>query len=143
MWSIFIYNLILYYYGTITSIYYRKLHITNNTKSARLTPTTKDELRSIIEQQVNHQGADADLNNIDVSKVKEMDWLFDGLGVRDIKIDQWDVSNVTTMKYMFVNNKNFNADVSSWDVSNVETWWECFWVVNTSMVIFLSGMYLK
>ena len=87
-------------------------------------PTTKEELRAIIEQELKRQGADADLNHIDVSGVTDMSFLFDGLDVRNIKIrnikiDKWDTSNVTKMNYMFEGATSFNQPLSAWDTSNV------------------------
>lgn len=63
---------------------------------------TKDELRSLIQTELHYHGADADLNFIDTSKITDMSRLFEGLNVRNIKIDKWDVSNVTDMSYMFL-----------------------------------------
>lgn len=96
------------------------LHVTSTTKSAKLQPKTKDELRKIIEAELEFQGPDADLNFIDTSKITDMYSLFRDLDIRNIKIDQWDTSNVINMSYMFHDCKEFNADLSGWDVSNVE-----------------------
>lgn len=82
------------------------IRITSKTKPLRVQPTSKDELRSIIEQELKRQGPDADLNFIDTSFITDMSYLFkraynkvyvaDSVQfyIRDIKIDQWDVSNV-------------------------------------------------
>lgn len=108
------------------------IHITSKTKSIRVQPTSKDELRSIIEQELKRQGPDADLNFIDTSKITDMSYLFQrayGKGrvddsvvfyVRDIKIDQWDTSNVTNMYCMFSGQMHFNCNLSDWNVRNVE-----------------------
>lgn len=95
------------------------LHITSTTKSVRLIPTTKDELQSIIKQELKYQDPDADLNFIDTSLIIDMSSLFWYLNVGNIKIDEWDTSNVTDMAQMFSGCPKFNADLSSWDVSNV------------------------
>lgn len=106
------------------SLVSERLHIGNNTKSAaRLRPTSKNELRSIIEKELEQQGPDADLNHIDVSEIDNMYELFHRINkktsVGNIKIDQWDVNNVTDMESMFADCTKFNADLSNWDVSNV------------------------
>ena len=44
---------------------------------------------------------------------------YNGLKIKNIKIDKWDVSNVTDMSYMFYYCENFNGNLSDWDVSNV------------------------
>ena len=102
------------------------LHITSSTKSGKLRPANKDELRTLIEQELEHQGPDADLNFIDTSLITDMSYLFEGFNrlhikffIRNIKIDEWDVSNVTNMTRMFNICTQFNCDLSSWDVSNV------------------------
>lgn len=84
-----------------------------------VTIKNKDGLRWKIQYELNKQGVDADLNFIDTSKITDMSRLFEGLNVRNIKIDKWDVSNVTDMSYMFFMCEDFNADLSNWNVSNV------------------------
>lgn len=108
------------------------IHITSKTKPLRVQPTSKDELRSIIEQELKRQGPDADLNFIDTSKITDMSYLFrrsydkdrvddsSQFYIRDIKIDSWDTSNVTNMYRMFSGQMHFNCDLSTWNVSNVE-----------------------
>ena len=65
-----------------------RLKITSNSKSATLTPKSKDELRSFIEQELKQQGPDADLNHIDTSEIIDMSYLFEDLCIRNIKIDE-------------------------------------------------------
>lgn len=89
------------------------LHISHNTKSARVRPQTKDELRSIIEVELKCQGPHADLNFIDTSLITDMSSLFMRLYIRNIKIDKWDVSNVNDMCSMFSGCQKFNADLSN------------------------------
>lgn len=129
------------------------LHITSTMKSAKIHPQSRKELRSILEQELDRQGPDADLNHIDVSQVTDMSWLFNELNPGNIKIDKWDVSNVTNMSWMFSFCKKFNADLSSWGsrVSNVTTMQSMFlgceefdcdlsdW--NVSNVVNMNGMF--
>ena len=96
------------------------LYISHNTKTAKVRPKTKDELRSLIEQELKCQGPHADLNFIDTSLITDMSSLFMRLYIRNIKIGKWDTSNVTDMCSMFSGCKKFDADISSWDVSKVE-----------------------
>lgn len=96
------------------------LHITSNTKSAIIRPTSKEQLRSIISDELERQGIDADLNFIDTSQITDMSDLFLNLYPRNIKIDEWDISNVTDMHGMFALCKDFDCDLASWDVSNVK-----------------------
>ncbi len=81
-------------------------------------PKNKKELEKILEERIK-QDKDTNLNDIDISDIKDMSFLFFGLDPHDIDISEWDVSNVIDMQYMFSNCKNFNSDLSEWDVSNV------------------------
>ena len=82
-------------------------------------PQTKEELRRIIRERLN-QDPNADLNDIDVSNIIDMSFLFLGLDPHNIDISQWGVSKVEDMQGMFFTCTNFNSDLSTWDVSNAE-----------------------
>ena len=106
---------------TLSKFVTERLKITSKTKSVALRPTTKEELLTLIKQELFKEGRDADLNHIDVSSITDMRDLFPQIkvNVRNIKIDKWDVSNVTNMYTTFEGCKNLNCDLSGWDVSNV------------------------
>ena len=119
------------------SIINERLHISADTKQVKHTvhtlfPKDEKELKSIIKQELEHQGPDADLNHIDVSEITDMSWLFNSSRIKNIKIDEWDVSNVKTMSHMFAYCHDFNADLSSWgtrvsNVTNMDSmFYECF-----------------
>ena len=97
-----------------------KLHIYN------YHPKDFDELRSLLKQLLEERGPDANLNDIDISKINSFYdeekklGLFEKLNPRNIKIDKWDVSNVKDMSYMFYDCTNFNCNLSKLDVRNVE-----------------------
>ena len=59
----------------------------------RYFPKTKKELQDIILKRIKEEGNRVDLNDIDVSEITDMSYLFAGL--------------------------DFNGDISAWDVSNV------------------------
>ena len=80
-------------------------------------PTDKD-LTRLIEKLIKQRGLEADLNDVDTSKITDMSELFASSNFNG-DISKWDVSNVKTMEYMFAHSK-FNGDLSKWDVSNVE-----------------------
>ena len=90
-------------------------------------PTSRYELRCILEEELERQGQDADLNFIDTSLITNMydlfvdlfDTNYNTLSIRNIKIDKWDVSNVEDMCSMFWGLSDFTADLSGWDTSNV------------------------
>ena len=98
-----------------------RLKITSNSKSANmLKPKTRDELISLIGEELERQGPDADLNFIDTSDITDMSYLFEKLDIRNIKIDQWNTSNVTKMHCTFLNCNEFVGDgLETWDTSNV------------------------
>ena len=81
-------------------------------------PQSKEELKSIIETRIKDEGNEVNLNNIDVSNITDMSYLF---ARKDFNgdISNWDVSNVKDMAGMFFECKSFNKDISTWDVSNV------------------------
>ena len=80
------------------------------------------ELKDIIIKLIKERGYDADLNDIDVSKITNMNALFN-YNKDTIKfngdISEWDVSSVENMHGMFFASK-FNGDISKWNVSNVK-----------------------
>ena len=80
------------------------------------TPKNKYELKSLIDKRIK-ENKDADLNDIDVSKVTDMSKLFT-CDPHNIKIDKWNVSNVTNMDQMFYFCENFNCDLGNWKVKN-------------------------
>ena len=82
-------------------------------------PKTRSELKEIIKDRISKDGPECDLNDIDVSLIDDMSYLF-----RESKfngdISRWNTSNATNMRYMFAESY-FNGDISRWDVSNVNS----------------------
>ena len=60
-----------------------------------------------------------DNENVCVSKITDMNRMFNNEYSFNRDISSWDVSNVTDMTGMFYNASSFNQDIRSWDVSNV------------------------
>ena len=91
-------------------------------------PSTKEELIKLLKERL-ELDKNADLNDIDVSKVTDMSELFYNIDVHSPLMDKWDVSDVTNMAAMFASCINFNSDISGWNVSNVEdfryTFYKC------------------
>ena len=88
-------------------------------------PNNKKELRTILEERL-EKDKNANLNDIGVSNIKYMDYLFRNLDPHKIDISRWDVSNVEDMTSMFENCKNFNCDLSKWKTNKVLAAKECF-----------------
>ena len=81
--------------------------------------TTKRELICLIKDRISRQGNACNLSDIDVSRIKDMSFLFWDFRDFNGDISEWDVSNVQNMVCMFANTQ-FNGDISKWDVSSVE-----------------------
>ena len=79
---------------------------------------SKEELRAHIKHRIEEQGPNCDLNDLDVSRIKDMSFLFHDLPFNG-DISGWDTSNVESMRGMF-DSSVFKGDISNWDVSNVE-----------------------
>ena len=86
-------------------------------------PQTRTELIETLEKRLK-EDKNANLNDIDISKVWDMSSLFSesatNLDPHNIDISEWDVSHVKNMRSMFYDCENFNCDLSKWDVSNVK-----------------------
>ncbi len=95
-----------------------KLHIKKYKKEYKYHPKDRDELIKIIGPILKEKGFNADLNDIDVSQVKNMSDLFINCKFNG-DISEWDVSNVEDMSGMFWNSE-FNGDISHWNVKNVK-----------------------
>ena len=99
-----------------------RLHINKDTgnhyHNYNYQPKTCKELTELVKKLVNERGNDADLNDIDTSKITDMSEVFYYSRFNG-DISKWDVSNVETMESMF-SNSDFNGDISNWDVSNVK-----------------------
>ena len=109
-------------------------YITEKLKIGKVTytcqPKDKFELRKILEERLD-KDKNADLNDIDVSKITDMGevsgfGLFEYLDPHNIDISRWDVSNVEDMYRMFYNCKNLDCDLGNWDVSNVKDMYAMF-----------------
>ncbi|MBQ3414753.1 MAG: BspA family leucine-rich repeat surface protein [Clostridia bacterium] len=98
-----------------------KLHLNKDFEPKyKYHPSGRLALRRIVIQLIKERGKDADLNDIDTSKVERMFSIFSDLDPHNINISEWNVSNVKDMRAMFYGCKNFNCDISKWDVSKVQ-----------------------
>ena len=81
-------------------------------------PKTVFELKKLIDDRLSNEGISCDLNDIDVSLITNMAYLFYNSNfIGDIS--KWNTSNVKNMGGMSPRSK-FNGDISKWDVSKVE-----------------------
>ena len=78
-------------------------------------PKTKTELEEIIKKRIKEEGDDVDLNDIDISAINDLSYIFYGLNFNG-DISGWDISNVTDMYGMFAGS-SFNQDISKWQIN--------------------------
>ena len=97
---------------------YIKEQLVVESESDDLKPDNREELEDLISQRIEEYGPKCDLNDIDVSRVTDMSFLFCDMTF-DGDISKWDVSRVKNMSSMFAGS-TFNGDLSKWDVSRVE-----------------------
>ena len=90
------------------------LHINKDTKGDYYNyhPKTKDELNELIEKLIEERGKNADLNDIDVSAITDMSYIFFHSNFNG-DISKWDVSNVDDMLYMF-NESPLHNNLPKW-----------------------------
>ena len=80
-------------------------------------PGEKRDLLALIKELIRVRGDNANLNDIDVSKISDMNYLFQKSSFNG-DISKWDTSNVDGMTGMFRDSK-FNGDISKWNISYV------------------------
>lgn len=83
-------------------------------------PKHKPELIKLISELLDERGNEADLNDIDTSKIDDMSNLFSSFTKFNGDISLWDTSKVTTMLGMFDGCHKFNCDISNWNVGRVK-----------------------
>lgn len=75
-------------------------------------PGEKRDLIGLIKELIRVRGNNANLNDIDVSKIKDISYLFHKSDFNG-DISKWDVSNVESIVRTFAESK-FNGDISNW-----------------------------
>ena len=84
-----------------------------------LRPATREELQTIIEQEIAAHGNTCDLNHIDVSAIRDFSWVFSNM-LFNGNVSEWNVSNGTNFEGIF-ENQPFTGDISRWDVSTARS----------------------
>ena len=97
---------------------YIKEQLVVESRQGNLKPDNREELEDLISQRIDQYGPKCNLNDIDVSGITDMSFLFCDMTF-DGDISKWNVSRVKNMSSMFAGS-TFNGDLSKWDVSKVE-----------------------
>ena len=85
---------------------------------------TEEKLREYLKSEVEKQGENVVIRNLDVSHIEDLSWLFVGINnrIKSLDLSGWKTSNVKDMSWMFSGCKTLESlDLSGWDVSNVKT----------------------
>ena len=84
--------------------------------------TSKSQLQSAVDlwcsDEVSATTTYGDINNWDVSSIKNFSYLFNDKKNFNSNISNWNVSSGTDFGAMFTNATSFNQDIGKWDVSS-------------------------
>ena len=72
----------------------------NKAANYKYFPETKEELKDIINERIKSEGNEVDLNDIDVSNITDMSYLFLSTNF-SCNVSNWDVSKVNKTDYIF------------------------------------------
>ena len=84
---------------------------------------SKEQLMGYLRSEIEKQGENVSIRNLDVSLVEDLDELFYGLcdNVKTLDLSGWKTSNVKDMVGMFRNCASLKSlDLYDWDTSNVK-----------------------
>ena len=69
---------------------------------------------------IKYNDLNPDISRWNVSKVKDMSYMFHNCVNFNCNISNWNVSKVENMRGIFDNCENFNQDISRWNIQNVK-----------------------
>ena len=84
---------------------------------------TWEQLREYLKSEIEKQGENVVIRDIDVSLIEDLNELFRDIaaGVKTLDLSGWKTSGVKYMSEMFYNCNNIESiNISGWDTSNVE-----------------------
>ena len=83
----------------------------------------KKELQEYLISEIEKQGENVVIKNLDVSLVEDLKGLFENItdGVKSLDLSGWDTSNASNIEQMFRYCKSIESlDLSGWNTSNVK-----------------------
>lgn len=114
----------------LKDIIVEKLRLTKNkVQEYNYHPKTKEELSTIIWKKYKNRKDDIlNLNDIDISKIEDLSYLFEHIHVKTIDINEWDVRRVKDIHGLFWTNDTVEEiHIEDWDVSNIESTYGAFY----------------
>ena len=91
---------------------------------------SKEDLREYLKSEIEKQGENVVIRNLDVSLIEELRDLFINIAddVKTLDLSGWNTSNVKIMSRLFSYCISLESlDLSGWDVSNVEDMTDMFY----------------
>jgi len=117
----------------LTQYIQEKLKINSKSKinHYQYKPKNRKELVEIISKKYQDNKEDLDLNDIDISNIKDLSYLFELIQPIKVDMNLWNTSHVTDIHGLFWNNTvTKEIHIENWDVSNVETAYGAFYFCN-------------
>ena len=105
---------------------------------------TKEEVREYIKSEIQKQGENVIIRDLDVSLVEDLSGLFEGYedyyDIKYLDLSGWKTSNVKDMSYMFRGYHHLEyINLSGWDTSNVKNMDEMFCEIDNSVSLTILG----
>ena len=103
---------------------------------------SKEELMKYLKSEIEKQGENVVIRNLDVSLIDDLSRLFYviGSGVKSLDLSGWKTSNVKSIYKMFYYCSSLESiDLSGWDTSNVEDMSDVFFQCASLKSLDLSG----
>ena len=103
---------------------------------------TNEQLKEYLKSEIEKQGDNVVIQNLDVSLIEDFNYLFYGITnrVKTLDLSGWDTSNVEGMRYMFCECESLKSlDLSGWDVSSVKDMNHMFYSCRSLKSLDLSG----
>ena len=104
---------------------------------------SKEELKEYLESEIEKQGENVVIQNLDVSLIEDFSYLFNNIITDEVKtldLSGWKTSNVKSMSKMFYFCTRLKSlDLSGWDTHNVDTMRLMFYDCRNLKSLELSG----